>query len=110
MEHPIDSVIAAIEANHPNQKMLYVEISSVRDRAELVTDDRAGLAEQIEALEALGAGGARGAQTGAAREAGTSLEGAQPGTSLEGAQPGKGGAKEPEKTPEPKTADRDLGR
>ena len=42
----VDNVIAAIEANHPNltnQKMLYVEISRARDRAELVTDDKAGL-------------------------------------------------------------------
>ena len=49
----VDSVIAAIEANHPNltnQKMLYVEISRARDRAELVTDDRVALREQLEAL------------------------------------------------------------
>ena len=30
--------------------MLYVEISRARDRAELVTDDRAGLREQLEAV------------------------------------------------------------
>ena len=38
----VDTVIAAMEANHPNltnQKTLYVEISRARDRAELVTDD-----------------------------------------------------------------------
>ena len=49
----VDNVIAAIEANHPNltnQKMLYVEISRARDRAELVTDDKAALKEQLEAL------------------------------------------------------------
>ena len=107
----VDNVIAAIEANHPNltnQKMLYVEISRARDRAELVTDDKAGLKEQLEALsgeriaalEALGEDRAKGPETGAARE---------PGTSLEGPQPDLGRAKEPEKTPEPKTADRDLG-
>ena len=42
----VDNVIAAIEANHPNltnQRMLYVEISRARDRAELVTDDKPGL-------------------------------------------------------------------
>ena len=107
----VDNVIAAIEANHPNltnQKMLYVEISRARDRAELVTDDKAGLKEQLEALsgeriaalEALGEDRAKGPETGAARE---------PGNSLEGPQPDLGRAKEPEKTPEPKTADRDLG-
>ena len=47
----VDTVIAAMEANHPHlttQKTLYVEIS--RDRAELVTDDRAALKEQLEAV------------------------------------------------------------
>ena len=33
-----------------NQKMLYVEISRARDRAELVTDDKAALREQLQAL------------------------------------------------------------
>ncbi len=49
----VDTVIAAIEANHPNltnQKMLYVEISRARDRAELVTDDKSALREQLQAL------------------------------------------------------------
>ena len=48
----VDTVIAAMGANHPNlttQKTLYVEISRARDRAELVTDDKAALPEQIEA-------------------------------------------------------------
>ena len=48
----VDTVIAAMEANHPNlttQKTLYVEISRARDRAELVTDDKAALREQLEA-------------------------------------------------------------
>ena len=76
----VDTVIAAMEANHPeltNQKTLYVEISRARDRAELVTDDARALRERLEAatgeriaaLEALGAGkaGSIGAekQTGA---------------------------------------------
>ena len=46
-------MIAAMEANHPNlttQKTLYVEISLARDRAELVTDDKAALREQLEAV------------------------------------------------------------
>ena len=48
----VDTVIAAMEANHPNlmtQKTLYVKISRARDRAELVTDDKAALREQLEA-------------------------------------------------------------
>ena len=63
----VDTVIAAMEANHPeltNQKTLYVEISRARYRAELVTDDAGILRERLEtatgeriaALEALGAG------------------------------------------------------
>ena len=46
----VDTVIAALEANHTNltnQKMLYVEISRAWDRAELVTDDKAALREQL---------------------------------------------------------------
>ena len=52
-DRTVDNVIAAIEANHPNltkRKMLYVEISRARDRAEFVTDDKAGLKEQFEGL------------------------------------------------------------
>ena len=48
----VDTVIAAMEANHPNlttQKTLYVEISRARDRAELVTDDREALRERLKA-------------------------------------------------------------
>ncbi len=49
----VDNVIAAMEANHPHlttQKSFYVEISRARDRAELVTADRAALKEQLEAV------------------------------------------------------------
>ncbi len=49
----VDNVIAAMEANHPKlttQKSFYVEISRVRDRAELVTDDAKALREQLEAV------------------------------------------------------------
>ena len=48
----VDTVIAAMEARHPNlsnQKTLYVEISRARDRAVLVTDDREALRERLEA-------------------------------------------------------------
>ena len=79
----VDTVIAAMEANHPNlttQKTLYVEISRARDRAELVTDDKAALREQLEAatgeriaaLEAVEPDKAkgRGAETDAGRSSG----------------------------------------
>ena len=49
----VDTVIAELEANHPtltNQKTVYVKISQARDRAELVTDDKGALQEQIQAL------------------------------------------------------------
>ena len=49
----VDNVIAAMEARHPHlttQKSFYVEISRARDRAELVTDDAAGLREQLQAV------------------------------------------------------------
>ena len=49
----VDNVIAAMEARHPDlttQKSFYVEISRARDRAELVTDDAAGLQTQLQAV------------------------------------------------------------
>ncbi len=72
----VDTVIAAMEANHPHlttQKSFYVEISRARDRAELVTDDRAALKEQLEAatgeriaaLEAVEPDKAKGREAGA---------------------------------------------
>ena len=47
----VDTVIAAMEANHPHlttQETLYVEISRARHRAELVTDNRDKLRERLE--------------------------------------------------------------
>ena len=78
----VDTVIAAMEANHPdltNQKTLYVEISRARDRAELVTDDvktlcerlEAATGERIAALEAFGEGPREAART---NEAAQSME------------------------------------
>ncbi|MCZ0952898.1 MAG: ATP-binding domain-containing protein, partial [Rhodospirillaceae bacterium] len=75
----VDTVIAAMEANHPHlttQKSFYVEISRARHRAELVTDDRDALGAQLEAatgervaaLEALGT--QRGEAAGVAPEKG----------------------------------------
>ena len=79
----VDTVIAAMEANHPHlttQKSFHVEISRARDQAELVTDDRAALKERLEAatgeriaaLEAVGEEKAKGREAGV--EAGRSAE------------------------------------
>ena len=106
----VDTVIAAIEANHPNltnRKMLYVEISRARDRAELVTDDKAALKEQLQALtgeriaalEALGDGKSRAPE--AAKAGGMDAE--------IGGERSAGRTAEPEMTPAPKSVDRDLG-
>ena len=112
----VDTVIAAMEANHPHlttQKSFYVEISRARDRAELVTDDRAALKEQLEAatgeriaaLEAVGPEKAKGQEAGL--EAGRSA----------GRESGASVSRERDRTPEPemegtrapKSVDRDLG-
>ena len=81
----VDTVIAAMEANHPeltNQKTLYVEISRARDRAELVTDDAKALCERLEAatgervaaLEAIGAGKAESIGAEKSNEAAQAME------------------------------------
>ena len=107
----VDTVIAAMEARHPNlttQKSFYVEISRARDRAELVTDDKAALKEQLEAvtgervaaLEAVEPDGAKGRE--AAAEGGRDM--------AQGAEtPERTAGREPEKAPEPKSVERDLG-
>ena len=106
----VDNVIAAIEANHPNltnQKMLYVEISRARDRAELVTDDKAALREQLQALtgeriaalEAVGDGKTKAPEAAKAGGMGAEIAGER----------SSGRTAEPEKTPAPKSVDRDLG-
>ncbi len=85
----VDTVIAAMEANHPeltNQKTLYVEISRARDRAELVTDDAGVLCERLEAatgeriaaLEAIGGSKAGSIGTEKQTEALHPGEGRQP--------------------------------
>ena len=112
----VDTVIAAMEANHPNlttQKTLYVEISRARDRAELVTDDRAALKEQLEvvtgervsALEAVEPERVKGCDAGLNADRNTDRES------------GESASRERERTPEAemeqarasKSVDRDLG-
>ena len=110
----VDTVIAAMEANHPNltnQKTLYVEISRARDRAELVTDDAKALRERLEAAtgERIAALEAIGAEKAGPREAGRdagrdgALESKGPDT------PERVSGPEAEKARAPKSVDRDLG-
>ena len=95
----VDTVIAAMEANHPNltnQKTLYVEISRARDRAELVTDDAKALRERLEAatgeriaaLEAI-AGGKAGSRE-VERAKGASLSGERRTPEMEKARAERG--------------------
>ena len=110
----VDTVIAAMEANHPHlttQKSFYVEISRARDRAELVTDDREALKEQLEAatgeriaaLEAVEPERAKGreAEPDAVRDRDRSSDRAVPRERTAG--PGM------EKARAPKSVERDLG-
>ena len=97
-----------MEANHPHlttQKSFYVEISRARNRAELVTDDRAAVKEQLEAatgeriaaLEAVEPERAKGRD--AALDADRSV----------GPSGGSPTSREAERTREPKSFDRGLG-
>ena len=105
-----------MEANHPHlttQKSFYVEISRARDRAELVTDDRAALKEQLEAatgeriaaLEAVGVEKAKNRAAGldADRSAG------RDGGASESPQPERTPGPDVEEARTPKSVDRDLG-
>ena len=112
----VDTVIAAMEANHPNlttQKTLYVEISRARDRAELVTDDREALRERLEmvtgervaALEAI-----EPDKTGQEIGCGKAPEVGQEDGKSAGLENGSTPSddREPEKTREPKGIDRGM--
>ncbi|MCY4590973.1 MAG: hypothetical protein OXE86_10555 [Alphaproteobacteria bacterium] len=105
-----------MEANHPHlttQKSFYVEISRARDRAELVTDDRAALKEQLEAatgeriaaLEAVEPDKAKGREVGA--ETGQSVEPEGGASRSRDRDRASEPAMEPSRTP--KGLDRDLG-
>ena len=110
----VDTVVAAMEANHPHlttQKSFYVEISRARDRAELVTDDKAALKEQLEAatgeriaaLEAVEPDKAKGRETSRGEDRGSGRE--------QDTSPPRGGDKTPgmERDRAPKSVDRGLG-
>ena len=83
----VDSVIAAMEANHPHlttQKSFYVEISRARDRAELVTDDALRLRERLEATtgERISALEAIAPRQREAREMGAGVDDGAPGRTV----------------------------
>ena len=103
----VDNVIAAMEARHAKlttQKSFYVEISRARDRAELVTDDREALREQLEAVtgERIAALEAVGRADGAGRD------GAKDAGQDRAQSPGRGSGRGVEKTRAPKGVDREL--
>ena len=110
----VDTVIAAMEANHKHlttQKSFYVEISRARDRAELVTDDKAALKEQLEAatgvriaaLEAVEPDKAKGREVGLEPGRGGSSEREMAGSRQRDQGPGL------EQSSGPKSVDRGLG-
>ena len=110
------TVVVAMEANHPNlttQKTLYVEISRARDRAELVTDDRAALREQLEAvtgeriaaLEAVEPERAKGREAGLDAGKGAGGEDGAPLSREQERTP----APEKEQARTPKSVDREFG-
>ena len=112
----VDTVIAAMEANHPNlttQKTLYVEISRARDKAEVVTDDKAALREQLEAatgeriaaLEAVEPDRAKGREAGLGAGRSSGDEG---GATVSQERERTSGP-EMERDRAPKGLDRDLG-
>ena len=112
----VDTVIAAMEANHPHlttQKSFYVEIFRARDRAELVTDDRTELKEQLEAvtgeriaaLEAVEPESAKGREVGA--DAGWSVE--REGRASQSRDRDRASEPAMEQSRGPKGLDRDLG-
>ena len=103
----VDTVIAAMEANHPHlttQKSFYVEISRARDRVELVTDDRAALKKQLESAtgERIAALEAVEPEPAMGREAGLEAD------RKAGRESGPAATREPEMTPEPKGIDRGM--
>ena len=112
----VDTVIAAMQANHPNltnQKTLYVETSRARDRAELVTDDRDALRERLEAVtgERIAALEAVEPERAKGREGGLDAGRSAGGESGESAWPERDGPSGPELEQDrgAKGVDRDLG-
>ena len=112
----VDTVIAAMEANHPNlttQKSFYVEISRARDRAELVTDDRAALKEQLEAVTGERIAALEAVEPERVKERGERLDAGRGADRDSADAASKDRARSPENEVDssraPKSADRELG-
>ena len=112
----VDTVIAAMEAKHPNLtnlKTLYVEISRARDRAELVTDDKAALRETLEAVtgERIAALEAVEPERATGRAAGLDVDrgAGRDGGASESRRPERTSGPDMEEARTPKSVDRDLG-
>ena len=112
----VDTVIAAMEANHPNLtslKTFYVEISRARDRAELVTDDRDALKERLEAVTGERIAALEAAEPERAKDREVGLDAgrsAVPGRDAsESEKPGRPPEVEMEQSRAPKGIDRDMG-
>ena len=112
----VDTVIAAMEANHPNLtnlKTLYVEISRARDRAELVTDDKAALRETLEAVTGERIAALEAVEPERAKDRAAGLDAdrsaGRDGGTGESRQPERTSGPEMEEARTPKSVDRDLG-
>ena len=110
------TVIAAMEANHPNlttQKTLYVEISRERGRAELVTDDKAALRETLEAVTGERIAALEAVEPERAKDRAAGLDAdrstGRGGGASESRQPERRSEPEMEKAYTPKSLDRELG-
>lgn len=106
----VDTVIDAMEANHPHlttQKTFHVEISRVRDRAELVTDNKAALREQLEAVTGERIAALEGVETDTGK-AGESVQGAVRDSAKSGETPELTSRDESEKANEPKSLESDY--
>ena len=104
----VDNVIAAMDANHPNlttQKSFYVEISRARDRAELVTDDAKALREQLEAVTGERISALEGIGEGVKEAPAKAVEAANARDGLTD----RGKNRVPDKAPEPKRIEHELG-
>ena len=115
----VDNVIVVMEANHPHlttQKSVYVVISSARHRTELVTDDRKALRERLEAatgervsaLDRDRAAVERFAVEEKDRGRGPEAMAVEPAATVHETA-GNIREPEPEKAPEPKRIEHDLG-
>ena len=111
----VDTVIAAMEANHPNlttQKTLYVEISRARDRAELVTDDKAALRETLEAVTGERIAALEAVEPERAKDRAAGLDADRSvgsGGASESRQQERTAGPDMEEARTPKSVDRDLG-